>query len=95
MTDTPLPGRRANAPPSVAVIGGGPAGLMAAEVLSQGGARVDLSDAPDAAGGCLLRYEVQADVGGKIAQLGSRLIKGVASKTAEQFFANFALAVSK
>jgi uncharacterized flavoprotein (TIGR03862 family) len=50
MTDTPLPGRRANAPPSVAVIGGGPAGLMAAEVLSQGGARVDLYDAMPSVG---------------------------------------------
>ena len=32
-------------PKSVVVIGGGPAGLMAAEVLTQGGARVDLYDA--------------------------------------------------
>ncbi|MGZ8320354.1 MAG: NAD(P)/FAD-dependent oxidoreductase, partial [Telluria sp.] len=31
--------------PRVAVIGGGPAGLMAAEVLSQGGAQVDVYDA--------------------------------------------------
>ena len=34
----------------VAVIGGGPAGLMAAEVLSQGGARVDLYDAMPSVG---------------------------------------------
>ena len=32
-------------PRIVAVIGGGPAGLMAAEVLSQGGVRVDVYDA--------------------------------------------------
>jgi uncharacterized flavoprotein (TIGR03862 family) len=50
MTDATLPSRRANAPPSVAVIGGGPAGLMAAEVLSQGGARVDLYDAMPSVG---------------------------------------------
>ena len=36
--------------PRVAVIGGGPAGLMAAEVLSQGGARVDLYDAMPSVG---------------------------------------------
>ena len=34
----------------VAVIGGGPAGLMAAEVLSQGGAQVDLYDAMPSVG---------------------------------------------
>jgi uncharacterized flavoprotein (TIGR03862 family) len=37
-------------PPRVAVIGGGPAGLMAAEVLSAGGARVDLYDAMPSVG---------------------------------------------
>ncbi len=37
-------------PPSVAVIGGGPAGLMAAEVLSQGGVKVDLYDAMPSVG---------------------------------------------
>ena len=37
-------------PPSVAVIGGGPAGLMAAEVLSQGGVKVDVFDAMPSVG---------------------------------------------
>ena len=37
-------------PPSVAVIGGGPAGLMAAEVLAQGGARVAVYDAMPSVG---------------------------------------------
>ena len=38
----------------------------------------------------VLRYSVHAAVGGKIAQLGSRLIDGAARKTAEQFFGKFA-----
>ena len=37
-----------------------------------------------------LTYEVNVDVGGKIAQLGSRLINGVAKKMSEYFFGRFA-----
>ncbi len=55
--------------------------------FAKGGAKVSLSDAP---GGTLLRYDVEATVGGKIAQLGSRLIDGVAKNLADKFFANFA-----
>ncbi|MBE0626893.1 MAG: carbon monoxide dehydrogenase subunit G [Burkholderiales bacterium] len=36
-----------------------------------------------------LRYAVQAQVGGKLAQIGSRLIDGVAKKMADDFFAAF------
>jgi uncharacterized protein len=43
----------------------------------------------DDEGGTLLEYAVQASVGGKLAQLGSRLIDGVARKLADQFFDNF------
>jgi carbon monoxide dehydrogenase subunit G len=57
-----------------------------------GGADVTLADAPE--GGTILSYDVQANVGGKIAQLGSRLIDGVAKKTADSFFTNFAAAVA-
>jgi len=32
---------------------------------------------------------VQANVGGKLAQLGARLIDGVAKKMADEFFENF------
>lgn len=74
------------------IVGQGEGGVAG---FAKGGARIDLSDTSEPAGGCLLRYEVEADVGGKIAQLGSRLINGVASKTAEQFFINFAAALKQ
>ena len=51
----------------------------------KGGAEVTLSPTET---GTLLVYEVDAKVGGKLAQLGSRLIDGVAKKMADQFFAN-------
>jgi uncharacterized protein len=41
----------------------------------------------------MLAYDVQANVGGKIAQLGSRLIDGVAKKMSDAFFSAFATAV--
>jgi carbon monoxide dehydrogenase subunit G len=40
-------------------------------------------------GGTLLTYQVSAQVGGKIAQVGSRLIDGVAAKMAAEFFTRF------
>src|SRR5271165_6418186 len=55
--------------------------------FAKGGAKVLLSDV---AGGTLLHYDVEANVGGKIAQLGSRLIDGVAKNMANKFFASFA-----
>jgi carbon monoxide dehydrogenase subunit G len=48
---------------------------------------VALADAED--GGTELTYDVEAKVGGKLAQLGSRLIHGFATKMADQFFENF------
>ena len=59
--------------------------------FAKGGAHVTLSDAE--AGGTTLTYDVEANVGGKLAQLGGRLIDGVAKKMADQFFANFAKAM--
>ncbi len=59
--------------------------------FAKGGADVTLADAE---GGTVLSYDVQATVGGKIAQLGSRLIDSVAKKTADTFFVNFAAAIS-
>jgi carbon monoxide dehydrogenase subunit G len=59
--------------------------------FAKGGAKVHLSDAEG--GGTRLAYDVEANVGGKIAQLGSRLIDGVAKKMSDNFFASFAKAV--
>lgn len=44
-------------------------------------------------GGTELQYDVEAKVGGKLAQLGSRIIDGFAKKMADQFFSNFQDAV--
>jgi carbon monoxide dehydrogenase subunit G len=64
---------------------GGPAGF------AKGGAAVALKDDGD---GTLLTYKVNANVGGKLAQIGSRLIDGTARKMAEEFFAKFASIVA-
>jgi len=45
-------------------------------------------------GGTLLTYQVEAQIGGKLAQLGQRLINGAAKKVADDFFANFVAAVN-
>lgn len=58
--------------------------------FAKGGAVVALSDKD---GGTLLSYNVEAQIGGKLAQLGQRLINGAAKKMADQFFENFAAAV--
>ncbi|MYM54574.1 CoxG family protein [Thalassovita mangrovi] len=55
--------------------------------FAKGGAKVTLEDLPE--GGTKLSYEVDAKVGGKLAQLGSRIIDGVARKMADQFFERF------
>jgi len=58
---------------------------------AKGGAKVRLEDIE---GGTKLVYDVEANVGGKIAQLGGRLVNGVAKKYADEFFANFARILS-
>jgi carbon monoxide dehydrogenase subunit G len=58
--------------------------------FAKGGATVRLT-AQDS--GTLMTYQVRADVGGKLAQLGGRLIDGTAKKMADEFFANFSAAV--
>lgn len=54
--------------------------------FGKGSARVSLSAAGS---GTRLSYAVTAQVGGKLAQLGSRLIDGVAKKLADDFFSAF------
>lgn len=63
---------------------GGPAGF------ARGGAHVTLSPGGE---GTRLSYAVEAHVGGKLAQLGSRIIDGFAKKMADQFFERFQEAV--
>lgn len=59
---------------------GGPAGF------AKGGAKVTLE--PEAEG-TRLGYEVEVHVGGKLAQMGSRIIDGFAKKLADEFFERF------
>lgn len=59
--------------------------------FAKGGATVTLSDKD---GGTLLTYNVQAQIGGKLAQLGQRLVNGAAKKIADDFFKNFAATVA-
>lgn len=56
--------------------------------FGKGVSQVRLSPQADGPG-CVLDYKVQAQVGGKIAQLGQRLIDGVAKGMAEDFFKRF------
>jgi len=60
--------------------------------FAKGGATVALAEKD---GGTLLSYNVEAQIGGKLAQLGQRLINSAAKKTADDFFANFAKAVGQ
>jgi uncharacterized protein len=59
--------------------------------FAKGGAVVRLTEAD---GGTLLSYDVDAQIGGKLAQLGQRLVNGAAKKLADDFFAKFAQAVT-
>ncbi len=72
-----------NPPDSYRISGegqGGPAGF------GKGGATVSLEED---GGETILRYEANAQVGGKLAQIGARLVDSAAKKIADEFFANF------
>jgi uncharacterized protein len=76
-------------PPSGYTISGEGTGGVAG--FAKGSAKVALEqDGADT----VMRYGVQAQVGGKLAQIGSRLVDGTARKLADQFFDRFAAAVN-
>jgi hypothetical protein len=79
-----------DAPNSYRIVGEGEGGVAG---FAKGGAVVRLGDAEG--GGTTLGYEVEAQVGGKIAQLGARLIDSTAKKLAAEFFTNFAEALGE
>ncbi len=74
----------AGAPQSFSLTGEGNGGVAG---FAKGGADVTLTEVE---GGTMLSYSAKADIGGKLAQLGSRLIKGTVSKLSAQFFDAFA-----
>ena len=81
-------------PPNGYTITGEGAGGAAG--FAKGGAKVALEDAPSDgpfAGGTLLKYQVHAQIGGKLAQIGSRLVDGAARKMADEFFTTFTAVV--
>ncbi len=75
-------------PNSYRISGEGEGGVAG---FAKGNAKVSLSDKD---GGTLLSYNVEAQIGGKLAQLGQRLINSAAKKTADDFFVKFAAAVA-
>ena len=76
-------------PPSGYTISGEGTGGVAG--FAKGGAKVTLDED---GGETVLRYAVQAQVGGKLAQIGSRLIDASARKLADQFFSKFVAEVT-
>ena len=78
-----------NPPHSYTIEGEGKGGIAG---FAKGGADVTLAE--DGAGTTVLKYATKADVGGKIAQLGSRLIMSTSKKLAGEFFSTFNQTVS-
>jgi carbon monoxide dehydrogenase subunit G len=73
-----------NGPNGYRIAGQGEGGIAGFGKMT---ATVTLSDAE--AGGTLLTYVAEAQVGGKLAQIGSRLVTSVANKLAAEFFERF------
>ena len=79
-----------NPPHSYTIRGEGKGGVVG---FAKGGAEVSLAEAgPDAT---VLTYVVKAEVGGKIAQLGARLIDSTSKKLAAEFFSTFSQKVGQ
>lgn len=74
-----------DAPNGYTITGEGQGGVAG---FGKGGAKVALADAEGGAA-TLLTYTAQAQVGGKLAQIGARLVDGAAKKMADDFFTNF------
>jgi uncharacterized protein len=74
-----------NPPASYTISGEGSGGAMG---FAKGGADVALEEVGPSE--TILRYAVKAQVGGKMAQLGARLIDSTAKQMADQFFDRFA-----
>ncbi|CAD6514602.1 hypothetical protein LMG28727_00965 [Paraburkholderia kirstenboschensis] len=72
-----------DAPNGYRIVGQGEGGIAGFGKMT---ATVTLADAED---GTLLTYVAQAQVGGKLAQIGSRLVSSVANKLAAEFFKRF------
>lgn len=72
-----------NPPQSYKITGEGQGGVAG---FAKGGAEVQLEEDGDAT---ILRYTATAQVGGKLAQIGSRLIDSTAKKMANDFFGKF------
>lgn len=72
-----------NAPESYKLVGEGKGGVAG---FAKGGAHVTLVVVE---GGTELTYEVEAKVGGKLAQLGNRIVNGFAKKMVDSFFTRF------
>jgi uncharacterized protein len=70
-------------PSSYAIVGEGEGGVVG---FAKGNAAVELIEIAE---GTRLAYRAQAQIGGKIAQLGQRLVAGFAKKIADAFFAKF------
>jgi uncharacterized protein len=78
-----------DAPNGYTISGSGNGGIAGS---AKGGAKVRLSDAPG--GGTLVSYDVDAEVGGRMAQLGGPIIDATAKNLAGKFFAKFGEVVS-
>jgi uncharacterized protein len=78
-----------NPPASYTISGEGNGGAMG---FAKGGADVALEEISPTE--TLLKYTVKAQVGGKMAQLGARLIDSTAKQMADQFFDRFSAAVA-
>lgn len=79
-----------NPPHSYTIAGEGKGGVAG---FAKGGADVTLT--PDGEDATILAYTVKADVGGKIAQLGARLIDSTAKKLAREFFVKLGTLVAQ